>query len=133
MGLKNCPTQRCSPLPFTLHTRYNCTILNFKVGHFARHFLFFSFGGCYERNSIHTALLSYFISRLPQFTTCFILSSRVQLLNSRKVNDSTPLVVSLNDESQLAHQRQQSAGSTFSFSTHLLKCLLLSLENIFLY
>ena len=46
---------------------------------------------CYERNSIHTALLSHFIS----------------LVHS--------LFVSLNDEPRLAHWMQQSAGSAFQF------------------
>ena len=39
-------------------------VLNFGVGHFARHFLLLYFFPlyCYERNSFHTASLSHFIS-----------------------------------------------------------------------
>ena len=38
-------------------------VLSFEVGHFARHFLFFSsFWFCYERNSSHAVSMSHFIS-----------------------------------------------------------------------
>ena len=56
-------------------------ILNFEVSHFACHFLLLSsflpsFWCCYERNSIHTALWSHFISlvclahHLSEFKIC---------------------------------------------------------------
>ena len=67
-----------------LHTQDTFTlVLNFEVGHFAHHFLLLSFFWCYfERNSIHTASLSHFIS-FVRLTTCF-LSSQGRLLNSGK-------------------------------------------------
>ena len=84
--------------------------LNFKVNHFARHFLFFSFGvamkgiqftqlRCHISSFVHSVhQLFYFY---PAVYDCRI-----------HVNDNTPLV-SLNDESQLARRRQQSASSAF--------------------
>ena len=63
-----------------------------------------------SHNFIVTFHLSFTGSPLVLF-----LSSRVWLLNLRKRQHSTPLVVSLNDESQLARQSQQSVGSAFQF------------------
>ena len=79
-------------------------VSNFEVGHFAHHFLFFSFRSCCERNSIHTALLSHFISLAHssnhQFAeVCWI---HVNVGCSTCIY-STPLVVSLNNKPQLAH------------------------------
>ena len=105
--------------PFFLYFRYSTNkiysrhFLNFKVSHFARHFLFLSFGvameriqftqfRCYISSLVHSVHhLFYFY---PAVYDCWI-----------HVNDSTPHVVSLNDESQLARRRQQSAGSAFQF------------------
>ena len=67
---KNAHASIFSILP-VLHTQDTFTlILNFEVGHFTHHFLLLSsflpsFWCCYERNSIHTASLSHFISLIP--------------------------------------------------------------------
>ena len=85
--------------------------LNFKVGHFVRHFLFLSFdvamkGIQFTQLRCHISSLVHSVRHLfyfyPAVYDCWI-----------HVNDSTPLVVSLNDESRLAHRRQQSASSAF--------------------
>ena len=44
---------------------------------------------CYERNSIHTASLSHFISRSLGSQAVLFLSGRVRLLNSRKRQHAT--------------------------------------------
>ena len=93
--------------------------LNFKVGHFACHFLFLSFGiamkgiqftqlPCHISSLLHSVHhLFYFY---PAMYDCWI-----------HVNNSMPLVVSLNNESQLACWRQQSADSAFQFHYTVLK------------
>ena len=79
---------------------------------------------CYERNSIRTASLSHFISLVHSAHHLFFFfsSSRGRLLDSCSACIySASLVVSLNNEPQLAHQRQQSAGSAFQFHYNNLK------------
>ena len=97
----------------TLHTRHIRVIFEFWGRPFCSSLLVSFFWCCYERNSIHTASLSHFISRslgsppvlfYPAVYDCWI-----------HVNNSMPLVVSLNDESWLAHRRQLSVGSAFQF------------------
>ena len=104
-------------LPFSsilpaLHTQDTfMLVLNFEVGHFTCHFFLLSFlpsFWCdYERNSIHTASLSHFISLIrpavfyPAGDGCWI---HVNVGCSASIY-STPLVVFLNDKLQLAHRR----------------------------
>ena len=108
-----------------LHTQDTCAlVLNFEVGPFARHFLLLSFflsffWCCYERNSIHTASMSFYFSRSsgspsvfhPAGDGCWI---HVNVGCSACIY-STPLFIFLNDEPRLAHRRQQSVGSVFQF------------------
>ena len=47
---------------YSTHQDTFMLVLNFEVGHFARHLLLSSFWCCYERYSFHTASLSNFIS-----------------------------------------------------------------------
>ena len=78
---------------------------------------------CYERNSIHTASLSHFISLVHSahhlfFFVCFFYPTMDGCWIHVNVDCSTclynmSLIVSLNDEPLLVHQRQQSAGSAF--------------------
>ena len=105
-------------LPFfctsgTLHARYIRAIFELQARPFCSSLVVSFFRCFYERNSIHTASLSHFISRslgspsvlfYPALYHCWI-----------HVNDRTPLVVSLNDEFRLAHRRQQSAVFAFQF------------------
>ena len=118
---KDAQTSVFSTLP-VLHTQDTfAPVLNFEVGHFVRHFLVLSFFWCcYERNSIHTASLSHFISLVPSAHHLFFYPDgdgcwiHVNVGCSACIY-STLLVVSLNDEPRLAHQRQQSVGSAFQF------------------
>ena len=97
----------------TLQAGYLHPIFEFQGRPFCSSLLLSFFRCCYAKNSIHTASLSHFISHSlgspPVLFYPIIYSCKIH------VNDSTPLVVSLNDESRLAHWRQQSAGSAFQF------------------
>ena len=116
-----------------LHTQDTfALVLNFEVGHFARHFFLFSFFFPFgvAMKGIHSTQLRChisFLSFVPAhhlFLFCFF-SSREQLLDSRKcrlfrLHIQQPLVVSLNDEPWLVHRRQQFASSAFQFHYILL-------------
>ena len=84
-------------------------------------FFLSSFWCCYERNSFLTASLSHFISLVcPAHHLFFFYSAGDGLLDSRKRRlfcciYSMSLVVSLNYEPRLDHQRKQSAGYAFQF------------------
>ena len=79
-------------------------ILNFEVGHFARHFLFLSFSLLvllWKGFNPHSFIVTFHFSRSSGSSPVFFLYS-------------TPLI-SLNNKPQLAHRRQHSAGSAFQF------------------
>ena len=118
-------------LPFfytsgTLHTRHIHASFELWGRPFCSSLLVSFFQCCYERNSIHTISLSHFISlvRSAPHLFFFFLSSRGRLLDSRKRRLFPPhiqhaLVVSLNDEPRLAHQRQQLRALPFHFTTYI--------------
>ena len=113
-----------------LHARHIYTIFELWGRPFCSSLLVSFFRCCYERNSIHTASLSHFISLVhsahhffffffPAADSCWI---HVNVSCSTCIY-SMLLILSLNDEPWLAHRRQQSVGSAFSFhntflSTH---------------
>ena len=93
-------------------------VLNFEVGHFARHFLFLLVLLWKELTS-HSFVVTFHFSRsfgsppdfYPAMDVCWI---HVKISCSTCIY-SMLLIVSLNDEPWLAHRRQQSAGSAFQF------------------
>ena len=107
VGSTNCTPNDAHVLFFCtsciLHARYIRAIFELQGRPFCSSLLVSFFRCCSERNSIHTASLSHFISCslgsppvlfYPAVYDCWI-----------HVNNSTSLMVPLNDESQLAHQR----------------------------
>ena len=102
----------------TQHARHNCTIFELWGQPFCLSLLVSFFWCCYERNSIHSASLSHFISLgshhlffLSRLDGCWIHIN----VGCFACIYGTSLVVSLNDEPWLVHWRQQCAGSVFQF------------------
>ena len=104
----------------TLHIRHIHTIFELLGRPFCLSLLVSFFRCCYERNSIHTALLSHFLFLIhsvhhlffyPAMDDCWI---HVNVGCSAYIY-SMRLIVPLNDEPWLAHRRQQSVGSNFQF------------------
>ena len=112
-------------LPFfytssTPHARHICASFELWGWPFCSSRLVSFFRCCYERNSIHTTLLTNFISLVhlahhlffyPAVDGCWI---HVNIGCSACIYNM-PLVVSLNDEPWLTHRRWQSVGSAFQF------------------
>ena len=112
-------------LPFfyissTLYTRHICASFKLWGRPFCLSLLVSFFRCCNEKNSIHTTLLSHFISLVHSAHYLFF----IQPGNGCWIHSgcsaciySTLIIVSLNDEPWLAHWRQQSVGSAFNFTT----------------
>ena len=66
-----------------IHLRH---FLNFRVGHFARHFFLSVL--LWKKFNSHSFVVTFHLSFI-RFTTCFILSSRVRLLNSHERQHAT--------------------------------------------
>ena len=93
-------------------------VLNFEEGHFVRHLLLLSFFFLvllWEEFNPHSFVVTFHFSHLsgsppvyyPAKDSCWI---HVNVSCSACIN-ITPLIVSLNDEPQLAHQRQNSTNT----------------------
>ena len=88
---------------------------NFEVGHFAHHFLFLSVLLWKEFNS-HSFVVTFHLSCAPPVFYSAVDDCWVYVnVGCSPYIHSTPLTVSLNNEPQLAHRRQQSVGSAFQF------------------
>ena len=127
-----CTPQRRSCFRFSilpvLHTQGTCAlVLNFEVGHFTRHFLLFSsffLVLLWKEFNPHSFVVTFHFTRSsgspPVFFVFFFYPAgdgcwiHVNVGCSACIYSSL-LIVSSNDEHQLAHQRQQSAGSAFQF------------------
>ena len=116
-------SQRCSYFRFSilpaLYTEDTfAPFSNFEAGHFAHHFLFLSLLLWKEFNSHSFIVTFHFPHSLgsppvfyPAVDDCW---THVNVGCSACIYNISP-VASLNDESWLAHRRQQSTGSAFQF------------------